>query len=520
MSGESNRRTRWEIVVGTLWSAFSWAISVVAGPVIAVVLVRRMTRDQFGDLAAATSAVGVATAFAGLGLQQALSRYAAITRAERGREGLTGLWREARTAIVLASTVAAVSAVVLLVLPLTVAHLRPSLAAVAWSLPGLLVTPLAGAAGGFLRGAFRPRWTALAGAAGPLAAAAVIVPAVVLARPSAALVAAGRMSGALVTALILLIGVVHLRRAAVDDRTRGGPDPVGAARSPRATGAAPVRQGIVTFGMAMLLASLFGTIVAELGVALVSAARGTHTAAIFAPAAAVAALVLAVPGLIAGFLLPGLSPAAERGERDEVARLFHWSSRWQMVLLAPPLAVLLVCPGDLLRVLFGAGLVGGTSALRVLGLGCAMQMAFGFNGLAFSAFGEAKLLFRLQWADLLVAVGAITPAALTGGMLGAATAAAVVLGFSNLLYAWALWHFHRIRPANVAMALTVGAFAASCGVGWVVPHTTGSSLVRCVLVALVAALATGAVGFLAGGSGERQELFHLLSRRVLRRAAA
>ncbi|MGO9560714.1 MAG: lipopolysaccharide biosynthesis protein [Acidimicrobiales bacterium] len=502
------RGTRQEIASGALWSVATWIVSTLAGPVLVVALVRRMARVEFGALATASSAIGLVMATVLIGLGPALARYGAVARADRGDAGLWRVLTDAARLIALATGAAVLAGGGLLLVAFWVPNLHSSRPALIAFLPTLALAPAVGAAGGFLRAAYRPRWISLAGVVGALASAVVIVAGLIVTRPAAWFVAGARTGGALLSGALLGWGVLHWHRSALGHEARPHDgEPAAAAtdlRSPRVT-----RGSIVRFGMAIQLGTLFGTAVNELGVFLLGAERGAHSAAIFAPAAGVAATVLAVPALIGGFFLPGIAPAASRGDHAEVGRLFYWASRWNLALTAPALGVLVVCPADVLKFLFGQGLVPAAGALRILGIGCVIQVVFGFNGLTLGGYGLSGLLAKLNIACVIVAslccVLFIPPFDLTG----AAVAASAGLFFANVLYSTILRTRFGIAPTNRAMLSTVALFACATGLSFWISQFAERGLVRCLLVAAVTGSVTLLAAFGSGGRSDRARMLEL-----------
>ncbi len=527
------RGTRQEIASGGLWSVATWVVSTVAGPVLVVALVRRMTRVEFGALATASSAVGLVMATVLIGLGPALARFGAVARAERGDAGLWRVLTDSARLIALATCAAVLAGGGLLLVAFWLPNLHSSRPALVAFLPTLAVAPAVGAAAGFLRAAYRPRWISLAGVVGAVASAAVIIAGLVVTRPAAWFVAGARTGGALLSAALLGWAVLHWRRrsvvhdaqrrdeevvsataedgdpsfhAVVSDRPatdRAGLDAADL-RSPRVT-----RRSLVRFGMAIQLGALFGAAVNELGVFLLGAERGAHSAAIFAPAAGVAATVLAVPALIGGFFLPGIAPAASRGDHAEVGRLFYWASRWNLALTAPALGVLVVCPADVLKFLFGQGLVLAAEALRILGIGCAIQVMFGFNGLTLGGYGLSGLLARLNVACVIVASLCCVLFIPAFGLTGAAIAASASLLLANLLYSLILKTRFGIAPTNRAMLLTIVLFAGATGLSFWISQFVERGLARCLLVAAVTGAVTLLAAFGSGGRSERARVLEL-----------
>jgi O-antigen/teichoic acid export membrane protein len=187
---------------------------------------------------------------------------------------------------------------------------------------------------------------------------------------------------------------------------------------------------------------------------------------------------------------PFVADLHNRGERDRLDGLYKALTRWVVMGTLPVLLLLLVVPGPVLRI-FGASFESGTTPLRILLIGQAVNVAVGSVGFILIMVG------RTGW-DLVVYAGSflidlVLSFALASrfGAEGAATAQAVTLVVSNTARLWLVWRFVHIQPFDrnyVRLAIP----AATAGIVMVVIHLAlrGSSWP-------VDLIATGAAGAIA-----------------------
>lgn len=142
---------------------------------------------------------------------------------------------------------------------------------------------------------------------------------------------------------------------------------------------------------------------------------------------------------------PFVADLHERGERVRLDALYKALTRWIVAGSFPILLVLMVLPGPVLRV-FGGSFATGTTALRILLIGQAVNVATGSVGFILIMAG------RTGW-DLLVYIGSfvldVTLAALLAphlGTTGAAIAQAITLAASNGVGLFLVWRFVHIQP--------------------------------------------------------------------------
>jgi len=212
-----------------------------------------------------------------------------------------------------------------------------------------------------------------------------------------------------------------------------------------------------------------------------------------------------------------------QGRHDRLDELYKQVTRWTLAATIPVLLVLLVMPGEVLRI-FGDGFVEGETALRILAVGMIVPVMVGTVGFILIMAG------RTGW-DLLVYVAAFAidvgvAFALAGpselGIEGAAIAQACTLTFSAIARLYLVRRFLRIWPfegefARLIPAAVVGAAVMAASTA-ILPEARW--FVNLVVSAGLGTLAY-AVALLAFGlkPGERATIGRL-ARKVLGRKAA
>jgi len=142
---------------------------------------------------------------------------------------------------------------------------------------------------------------------------------------------------------------------------------------------------------------------------------------------------------------PFVADLHQRGERERLDGLFKALTRWVVAGSIPILLLLAIVPGPVLRV-FGGGFQSGSTALRILLIGQAVNVATGSVGFILIMVG------RTGW-DLLVYAGSFLLDLVMAFLLaphlhaeGAAIAQAVTLVVSNTARLYLVWRFVRIQP--------------------------------------------------------------------------
>ena len=493
---------------GAVWTATGLGVTAATSFVLTVVLARVMTRGDYGSLSTALAAVGLANVVLGAGLYQAVAHVAAVRFQHGGHQGVreatrAGLWLAWRLVAAIVGVAALGVAAQAFLL-----HQSSALTPILFSLTPMAITfPLVGVLNGALLAAHRPRAFAVGLFINAVVTTALIAVLVLVGQRSPVAVGLTKTVAAIATLAFL----AFFYRAAIAPRAardRSAPQAAGADDS-RA-----LRREIRRTVPAMVLMGAFGAAISQLDVLVVGVVRGAHDAAIYQPTSRILDLVAFLLAALVPFFLTLASRAAARGDRDAVAGLQHWASRWALVLAAPILAPLIVVPAAVLHVVFGHGYPAPESAARLLGVGGVAATALGFAGYSLAALGKAQLSGRILAAFLVVDVIACVVLVPLFGINGAAVATSGSLITASVACSVVLWRRFGIAPWNRQWLITGAAFAASLPLAGVLVAPAGGELVRAVAVAVVAGVVTLGAAYASGDATERRSIARLARRLV------
>jgi O-antigen/teichoic acid export membrane protein len=470
---------------GGLWSTFAVGVALATGPLLTAIFARAMTHREFGLLAVATAVCGPALALATLGLGPAVTQIAATRSASFGDVGVVDALRTGQRLAARALPWICLASAALVAAVHGVSSISAATVVVAVMLPGVIAAPITSTYDGILRAASQPRWASGASAVGSLAGAAVAIGVLLSGARTAIPVAAARTAGPVVGLVVLGVGVRRWSASRQPDtaasETLGG------------------RQ-LLAFSRAMLLTSFGSLLISQLDVFILGARNGPVSAGLYTPASRVADLGMAVAAAGGSLLLPALSRSISSGATDKSTYLYHWTSRWAFVASAPITALLLVTPGSLLHLVFGSSYAISATPARILGLGVLIQVVCGFNGLALEARGVPQLAAVRATLGIVASVVLCLILIPLYGAAGAAWATAAAIAVVNAGSSIALYTRFRVPPWDAAFMTTVAAFAVAAGLGWLAVRGLDNDLVRCVIVAALAAVGPGTAAWLAPGN--------------------
>jgi O-antigen/teichoic acid export membrane protein len=484
MSLAAHRRA---VATGTVWTAFSFAVGAVTGPLINIGLVRSMSHRQFGVLSLATAAAGLISVLVAFGLGPAIAQIAPAEKVRCGEAGeRDAIGRTVRLALLATGAAVPMFGIVLIVF-----LADPNLRGATWTLlcftPVVAFAPLTGVFMGVFRALHWPRLLSYATMGTSISAGCTILVLILFGHPSPVAVAAARSAG-VVVGLGLLGWPLH-------NWWRAGrqTSPIRAVTSRR----------VLSFAVALTLATTFVAVLSQLDIFFLGVFHGAQVTGLYSPASAAADFVVAIPMVIASFYVPAAADLATRGAFVEVGDLYRWGTRWVIALAAPALAVLLVCPGAALGVAFGHGLPEMATPLRILALGAFFQTVTGLNGATLDALGVPRQVAVRQLTSLIVAGAGCLLLIPPFGAAGAAWATDLGLLAINVLCSWRLYRQYRILPLDRAMAITIGGFAVGAGGSWGLSGLLSSDLARCAATALLTLLITMLAVMGASGKSER-----------------
>jgi O-antigen/teichoic acid export membrane protein len=458
----------------------NFALVMLIGLPLTVVLVRTMSARQYGLLTLGTTIATIAATVSAFGLNAAVAQAAASRAGTHGGSAVTIATRAglvvARRVALAAVALAAVSLVLVLAIPST----RATAAVVAVMFPTIALAPFFAVYTGVLQSAFAARRLVMISVATLVLAGVLTLVFVFAHQRSATWIAFARSLAWVAGVLALYLIARPLARGSTATLARGS------------------LPSIAPFAVAMALTASLWVLISQLDVFFVGVLKGPLQAGLYSPASKVADVALTFSGALASFLLPALAVTSTR-EPASVASLYHWSSRWNLVLLAPALGLMVVCPSALLVTLFGARYAIVAGPMRILGAAATLHILFGFNGLTLDAFGLPRAVTLRSLSGVVVSLVCCPLLVALLGLSGAAIATAAAILVVNVLSSLLLLRRFSIWPWSAHNALTVAIFFLSMAAAWAITSLTSPSHIwRCVIVAAISGIATCAAALACG----------------------
>jgi O-antigen/teichoic acid export membrane protein len=149
---------------------------------------------------------------------------------------------------------------------------------------------------------------------------------------------------------------------------------------------------------------------------------------------------------------PFVADLHARGERDKLDRLFKSITRWTVAGTIPILLLMLLAPDAILRLFGGENFTTGSTALRILVIGQAINVSVGAAGFVLIMAGRTGwdlAVYGLSAALDLVLSFVLVP---KFGINGAAAAQAITIACSNWLRLVLVKRFVHIFPWDRAYA--------------------------------------------------------------------
>ena len=158
-----------------------------------------------------------------------------------------------------------------------------------------------------------------------------------------------------------------------------------------------------------------------------------HRLGVYAACVRVALAMVLFLTAVSYVFSPFVADLHARGERAQLDRLFKSITRWTVAGTIPILLLMLIAPAAILRLFGGENFTSGTTALRILVIGQAINVSVGAAGFVLIMAG------RTGWDLTVYAVSAALDLVLSillvpkFGIAGAATAQAITIAGSNWL---------------------------------------------------------------------------------------
>jgi O-antigen/teichoic acid export membrane protein len=194
----------------------------------------------------------------------------------------------------------------------------------------------------------------------------------------------------------------------------------------------PIRE-ILVFTIPLLTTDLVYIVLNASDAILLGLFRGTTDVAAFrviVPAAGLNLLVFSSFSLLA---VPAAARLFARNDREGVRDLYWQTAVWMAVISFPLFALTFSLAGDLTRVLYGQRYEGSAIYLAMLSFGYYFNTALGFNGLTLRVYGALRPIVAVNVAAVLLNLGLNLALIPVFGPLGAAIGTTTTLVVHNIL---------------------------------------------------------------------------------------
>lgn len=199
----------------------------------------------------------------------------------------------------------------------------------------------------------------------------------------------------------------------------------------------PIRE-IFTFGIPLLASDLVFTLRGSLTVLLIEVLRTTEEVAEFRAVLPIAIQNLFVATSFRFIFTPGASRLYAREDRRALDDLYWQTAVWIAILTFPLFALCLAFGEPLTVFLFGERYRSAGVVLSIMAIGYYGNGAIGFNSLLLRVFGRVRYMVTTDLSTAVVGVVVSVVLIRQFGAVGAAIGTTLVLIVQNLLYQWGL----------------------------------------------------------------------------------
>ncbi|MEX1026674.1 MAG: oligosaccharide flippase family protein [Candidatus Paceibacterota bacterium] len=195
---------------------------------------------------------------------------------------------------------------------------------------------------------------------------------------------------------------------------------------------------LLGFGVPLLSSEVVFGLRTSLVVLLLEFFHGTTGVAAFRAILPVARLNQVVFDSFRVLYVPAASRLFARGEHAAISQLYWRSSAWIAMLTMPVFLISFSLAGPTVVLLFGESYASSGPVLSIVALGLYLNAAFGFNTLTLHVFDRVRTILRIDLACGVLALALNLVAVPAYGALGGGAVTFLVLAFQNIAFQVAL----------------------------------------------------------------------------------
>lgn len=213
----------------------------------------------------------------------------------------------------------------------------------------------------------------------------------------------------------------------------------------------PMTRELLGFGLPLLLASSMDFVVVHTDTFLLGALRTAGEVGVYNVVFQLRSVGLFFFYPITFLLPPVLTRLAASDEWAEARETYHVASKWLVLATTPVFLLLLLFPGPVIAVTFGADYRAGTTALRLLVLPVMVTSLLSANGSALVALGHNRSNLYVNGGAAVLNVALNVALIPRFGIVGAAAASAAAYVARDVVYTVLLYRWEGLQPFSVAM---------------------------------------------------------------------
>ncbi len=159
---------------------------------------------------------------------------------------------------------------------------------------------------------------------------------------------------------------------------------------------------------------------------------------------------ISIPLMATVFIyLPVASKLHASSNMRDLKILYSTISKWTFLCTVPVFLLLFLYPAFVIKMLFGARYLKASAALQCLTLGFLVHTLLGPNGMTLIAFGKTEFMLLASGTSSLLGITSAFVLIPKYGFIGAAVATALALIVTNLLASFFLFKVSNIHPFNI-----------------------------------------------------------------------
>lgn len=203
---------------------------------------------------------------------------------------------------------------------------------------------------------------------------------------------------------------------------------------------------MVTFSLPLIVSTVLSVLLSRTDTLMLAYFRSSYEVGQYNAAYPIAGGMLVVLTAFGFMYLPIASRLDADGERESIDRIYTVTTKWIYVVTFPAFLTLVIFPGDVMRIVFGAEYTDAASVLPILAIGFFLSAAVGRNRETLSALGETQYIMVANGAGFALNVLLNLVLIPRYGFVGAGVTSALSFGLVHVVVCGTLKFRHDITP--------------------------------------------------------------------------